>query len=101
VLVVLLAEHIRRSSDRLAEAFYVAADRRVLRQIRQLATVFGPAVDGAVTIPLTQEDIAGLAGTSRVTVNRVLRDEVRRGTLELARNRTVVLDLEALSRRAR
>ena len=54
-----------------------------------------------VVVPLTQEDIAGLAGTSRATVNRVLREEERRGTVELRRSKTVVLELEELSRRAR
>jgi hypothetical protein len=33
-------------------------------------------------------------------VNRVLREEERRGALELARGRVVVLDPEALARRA-
>jgi uncharacterized membrane protein len=50
---------------------------------------------------MTQEDLAGLAGTSRATVNRVLRDEERRGVVELARGRTAILDLKQLRRRAR
>jgi CRP-like cAMP-binding protein len=52
-------------------------------------------------IPLTQEEIAEIAGTSRATVNRVLRDEERRGVIELKRGRTVVLDPEQLTRRGR
>ena len=51
------------------------------------AFVTWPSIYGreseAVVVPLTQEDIAGLAGTSRATVNRVLREEERRGTVEL------------------
>ena len=43
-------------------------------------------------IPLRQEDIAELAGTSRATVNRVLREETRRGTVRLTRGQTTVLD---------
>jgi CRP-like cAMP-binding protein len=54
-----------------------------------------------VVVPLTQEEIASLAGTSRATVNKVLRDEERRGTIELLRGKTVVLDMDALTRRAR
>jgi CRP-like cAMP-binding protein len=52
-------------------------------------------------VPLTQEDLAGLAGTSRATVNRVLREEEERGTVKLGRGRTTVLDADALARRAR
>ena len=54
-----------------------------------------------VTLPLTQEEIAGLAGTSRATVNRVLRQEEGRGTVSLGRGRTVLLDVAALARRRR
>jgi CRP/FNR family transcriptional regulator, cyclic AMP receptor protein len=99
VLVALLAEQLRRSSELLTEAFYVSAERRVLRRLEELAVMFGPAPP--ITVPLSQEDIAGLAGTSRVTVNRVLRREVAKGVLELGRNRTVILDLAALRYRAR
>ena len=49
---------------------------------------------------LTQEDIAGLAGTSRATTNRVLREAAARGDVRLERGRTVVLDVSALRRHA-
>ena len=55
--------------------------------------------DGEVVVPLTQEEIAELAGTSRATVNRVLREAERRGSVELRRGRTAVLDLDQLLRR--
>ena len=87
-------------SDQLIEAHYVSANRRVLRRVRELAELYGGR-SKSVVVPLTQEDIAGLAGTSRATVNRVLREEERRGTVELRRSKTVVLNLDELSRRAR
>lgn len=95
VLSGILAEHLRKLSDQVIEAYYVPADRRVLRRVRELAELYGGA-----DVPLTQEDIAGLAGTSRATVNRVLRDEEKRGTLRLQRGKTTVLEPEALARRA-
>jgi hypothetical protein len=42
-----------------------------------------------------------MAGTSRATVNRVLREEQARGTVELRRGRTLVLDAEEIARRTR
>jgi CRP/FNR family transcriptional regulator, cyclic AMP receptor protein len=42
-----------------------------------------------------------MAGTSQATVNRVLREEQARGTVALRRGRTLVLDSEAIIRRAR
>jgi len=97
VLVHLLAEEVRRLSERLTEAYYEDADTRVRRRLVELAR----AAEGAVTIPLTQEALAEMAGTSRATVNRVLRDEQRRGSIELGRGRTIIRELAELARRAR
>jgi CRP-like cAMP-binding protein len=72
----------------------------VLRRVVELARVYDGAERGA-GLPITQEDLARWAGASRGTVNRVLRKEEERGTLELRRGRTIVLDLEALRKRAR
>jgi CRP-like cAMP-binding protein len=100
ILIGILAERVRVLNERLVEALFVPAETRVLRRLRDLTKLYGDGSDRAV-IPLTQEDIAWLAGTSRATVNRVLRDEERRGTVELGRGRTVVVAAGDLSRRAR
>jgi CRP/FNR family cyclic AMP-dependent transcriptional regulator len=99
VLVRLLSERVAALSERLVEAYTVGAETRVARRVLELANVFGTAPP--ISIPLIQEDIAALAGTSRATVNRVLRDAERRGIVELRRGRTVVLDEDALARLAR
>jgi CRP-like cAMP-binding protein len=100
VLIRFLANEVRVQNERLLEALYVPVERRVLRRLVELARIY-PAVDEQSLIPLTQEVLAELAGTSRATVNRVLNEEERRGTVELKRGKTRVLDLEALARRAR
>ena len=58
-----------------------------------------PATYEDGVVPLTQEDIAAMAGTSRATVNRVVRDEAKRGAVELARGRITILDADELARR--
>ena len=95
VLLRLLAEQLQRSTERLVEAHYVDAETRVRRRLVDLAATY----DGVV--PLTQEDIAAMAGTSRATVNRVLREEARLEAVALARGRTTVLDADGLERRCR
>jgi CRP-like cAMP-binding protein len=100
ILVAVLAASVRRMDELIVEAFYVGAEKRVLRRLRDLAAIYGNGSE-QITVPLTQEDLAGLAGTSRATVNRVLRDEESRGTVTLGRGRTVVIDLDTLTRRAR
>ncbi len=96
VLLRLLAEQLRRSSDRVAEAHYVDAETRVLRRVCELAETYADGI-----VPLTQEDLAAMAGTSRATVNRVLREEQSRETVSLRRGRVTVLDSSALRRRCR
>jgi CRP-like cAMP-binding protein len=99
VIVGILTERLQRLSDQLVEAYYVPADRRVLRRMCELTELYR-AGDGEVVIPLTQEEIAELAGTSRATVNRILREAEQRGSVELRRGRTAVLDLSELTRRS-
>jgi CRP/FNR family transcriptional regulator, cyclic AMP receptor protein len=92
VLTAILAESVRRLSDQVTDAYYLSAERRVLRRLADLAALYG----GCVTLP--QESIAELAGTSRATVNRVLREQERKGTIELGRSRIVIADPEGLAR---
>jgi CRP-like cAMP-binding protein len=91
LLVALLADELRRQNELLLDAFYVPAERRVLRRLLELGS----------PVELTQEELAQIAGTSRATVNRVLRDEEKRGTLTLDRGRTTLTDIETLRKRAR
>ena len=100
VLLRLLAEQLRRASDRIVEAHYVDAETRVRRRVCELAETYGSAA-GQSVVPLTQEDLAAMAGTSRATVNRVLREEEKRGTVALQRGRVTVLDTAELGRRCR
>jgi CRP/FNR family transcriptional regulator, cyclic AMP receptor protein len=99
-LVAVLAEQVKRLSTQLLEALFVDAETRVLRRLLDLAQEYGEGRRGTV-IPLTQEDIAAMAGTTRPTTNRVLRDAEAAGALRTARARTEMLDSSILSRWAR
>jgi CRP/FNR family cyclic AMP-dependent transcriptional regulator len=90
VLAAILAERVQRLSEQMTEAYYLSAEARVLRRLVELADLYGGAV------PLPQEALAELAGTSRATVNRVLREQQERGVLELGRARIVVLARDEL-----
>ena len=100
VLTAILADRLRRVNGHLLEALYTPADTRIRRRLVELAGVYG-AAEGEVLIPLRQEDLASIAGTSRATVNRVLREEEARGTVRLERGRTIVLDRAGLEKRGR
>ncbi len=94
-LVQLLAARVHRLTDRLLEALYLPAEVRLWRRILELSDTYGDVV------PLTQEDLAGLAGTTRATVNRALRREEKLGTIALGRGRVSVVDRDGLARRSR
>ena len=101
-LVNVLAEEVSRLSGLLVESLYVPVDTRVLRRLVALAADYadGGPVAGA-EVPLTQEDLASLAGTSRATVNRVVGEAERAGLVEVRRGRIIVLDPGGLAARAR
>jgi CRP/FNR family transcriptional regulator, cyclic AMP receptor protein len=52
-------------------------------------------------IPLTQEDLATMAGTTRPTVNRILREVEMAGVIRLSRARVEIVDQAGLARTAR
>ncbi|MGQ0624865.1 MAG: Crp/Fnr family transcriptional regulator, partial [Sporichthyaceae bacterium] len=100
-LDVLCAE-VRRLDSLLLEALFAPVETRVIYRLQRLATLYGGDGDHGVPVEigLTQQDLGWLAGTSRATVNRVLRELEEAGTVKLSRNRIHVLDRPALTKRA-
>jgi CRP/FNR family transcriptional regulator, cyclic AMP receptor protein len=103
MLLLGLSAEVRRLANALVEALHVPADKRVLRRLLDSIAIFTRYEgDGeAVTVPLTQDDFAQLAGTTRPTANRVLRAAQDAGSLRLARGRIEILDIAAIRRKAR
>ena len=101
LLVALLAERVDQLSQRLLEALYVGVEIRVLRRLLELVDIYGGGQAGsAPVIPLTQDDLAGLAGASRPTVNQVLQRLAAQGVVTLKRGSIIVTDPLTLARRA-
>jgi CRP-like cAMP-binding protein len=100
LLLELANARIPRLSGQLVEALYVRADKRVLRRLLALAEVHGGCSVGT-TIPVRQDDVAELAGTSRPTVNRALKEAEAGGAIALGRGRITVVDPDRLTALAR
>jgi CRP/FNR family cyclic AMP-dependent transcriptional regulator len=100
LLVESFVLQLRRLSAHLQESLFVSSELRLLRRLVELTELFR-ADDGTATIPLTQADLASMAGTSRPTANQVLREAEADGLVSLSRGRISVLDLESLRSRAR
>jgi CRP-like cAMP-binding protein len=101
ILFAFLSAELRRTNELLVEALYLPVDRRLRRRLLELTRIYGSEQDAEVTIPLTQTELAELAGTSRATANQILRKEEERGAVRLERGRIVTLDPAGLARRAR
>ena len=101
MLVEALATEVRRLAARLVEALYAPVEQRVWQRLAELTAMFERADTTAVTIPLTQDELAQIVGTTRPTVNRVLRAAEEGGVVQLSRGRLQVLQpaaIEALAR---
>ena len=96
ILIRHLATQVRRLSDQVTESLYVSAEKRVLRRLLEVETMWGGGI-----VPLTQEDLATMAGTARPTANRVLQAAAADGLVSLGRAKVEVLDRAGLEKRAR
>ena len=108
-----LARRVQELSAALLEALYEPVERRVMARLVDLARTYGaptgplapsrpgapPAVRRPVVVPITQDDLAGMAGTTRPTTNQVLQRLADEGVLTLGRGRIELRDVAALRRR--
>ncbi|GAB0103282.1 Crp/Fnr family transcriptional regulator [Nocardia sp. JMUB6875] len=100
-LTTSLAAQVRRLSAAVLEALYLPVETRVLRRLADLAARYGDGGGAPTVIQLTQEDLASMAGTTRATANKVLRELEDQGVVRLGRGSLTVLDRARLAKRAR
>lgn len=97
LLVGALDSRLRTTSRHLVDALYLPVETRVFRHLARLGVIY--AARGS--IPLTQDDLATMAGTTRQSLNKVLRRAQEDGLVSLARGRIAVTDPDGVARRAR
>ncbi|HVE68613.1 MAG TPA: Crp/Fnr family transcriptional regulator [Solirubrobacteraceae bacterium] len=102
VLLEMLSRRLR-DADRKRVGF-AGSDTvgRVAARLVELSAAHGePGADGLeITLPLSQEELAGWTGASREAVGKALHQMRALGWIRTQRRRIVVLDLEALRSRA-
>ena len=102
VIIEALVTEVRRLAVQLVDALYIPVEKRIWRRVVDLAGIFAGSDDGAaVSIPLTQEELAQVVGATRPTINRTLKEGEDAGVVRLARGRVEVLDRAAVARLAR
>ena len=101
VVTLALVAEVRRLAGALVDAMYLPAEKRLWRRLCELVAIYDGGLAGTVTIPLTQDEIAELAGLTRPTANRLLREAQDDAAITLARGKVEIRDLPWILRRAR
>jgi CRP-like cAMP-binding protein len=88
-----------QETTQLLEALHTSVPQRVQLRLVDLVDQYGPGEAGPVDIPLTQDDLADLCGTSRSTVNKVLSDLEATGLVSVSRGHVVIPEPDRLRHR--
>ncbi|WP_267241650.1 Crp/Fnr family transcriptional regulator [Streptomyces sp. PR69] len=98
----ILGRRLTDLEQRLSDSVFKSVPQRIATTLLTLAAERRPRVLGArgPQIALTHQQIAALAGTSRETTTKVLRDFAAQDLIRLARGRITVLAPERLKDRA-
>ncbi len=101
LLLQMLSWRLRDADRKRVE--YAASDTigRVAARLVELCEEHGRAVGESIeiTLPLSQDELAGWTGSSREAVGKALHTLRELGWVQTSRRRITVLDLEALRRR--
>jgi CRP-like cAMP-binding protein len=103
-LLASLAAELRRLTTHVEELHFLDITGRLAACLARLATDGGTALpDGEIQLKtsLTQGDLASMVGSTRQSVNKLLRQFTDDGYLRLERDAIVVTDLEGLARASR
>lgn len=101
-LMAALARMIRGLNDEVGNLMFLDHPGRLARKLLELAEAHGQQASGqtiTIELPLTQDDLAAMIGTSRQTVNKLLGVyESQRAVVRGGRS-IAILDPEVLRRR--
>ncbi|MEM8707432.1 MAG: helix-turn-helix domain-containing protein, partial [Actinomycetota bacterium] len=87
---------LRSMDESLADSVFLDVTGRTAKRLLELA-----GDSDEFTLPITQEELAGMVGASRERVNKAIASFVRLGWLEQNERRYVITNREQLSIRSR
>lgn len=92
----LLARRLRVMDEILADSVFLDVTGRTAKRLLELS-------EGAdeFTLPITQEELAGMVGASRERVNKAIASFIRLGWIDQHERRYIILKRDALELRAR
>lgn len=99
-LIDVMGDKIRELQEKLQHLTGHDVNDRLVYLLTQFADKYGQA-DGSevrIELPVTNQELAGLIGTSRETVNRLLNQLKKMRILNTRRSEILILDIDALKR---
>jgi CRP/FNR family transcriptional regulator len=89
-----MSARLRHATEEAEQLASLTVVERLMRRLQQLAGWAGvPVSDGVkIMLPLTQQELAALVGTSRESVNRALVQLRRRGKVRMQDGWLILLD---------
>jgi CRP-like cAMP-binding protein len=102
MLLRMLTARLRDADEKRIEFAAYDSVGRVARRLVEMADRFGDQQDDGllITLPLSQEELAGWTGSSREAVSKALQALRARGLIDTKRRAVTILDLPGLERRA-
>jgi len=95
-VVALLASRIRNTDEALADSVFLDVTGRTAKRLLELSGELDE-----FSLPVTQEELAGMVGASRERVNKAIASFIRLGWIEQSDRRYRITNREQLERRAR
>jgi len=98
----LLTRRLRSVNQMLGDMAFLSVPARLAKQLLELSSTYagGASQQGAVEVPIGQDELARLVGASRETISRALNSYRRLGILTTSHRRITITNREALERMA-
>jgi CRP-like cAMP-binding protein len=96
LLLRLLCQRLRRTDQQVQEAMFGRLEGRIAMALVRLAQDAPSAASNSVALRITQQELAGMVGAARESVNKQLHVWQKEGVLRLGKRLIEIDDLDAL-----
>ena len=96
LLLKLLCQRLRQTDQQFEEAMFGRLEGRLAMALVRLANSAPPTGKGGVALRVTQQDLAGMVGAARESVNKQLHVWQNAGVLRLGKRLIEITDVTAL-----
>jgi CRP/FNR family cyclic AMP-dependent transcriptional regulator len=96
LLLRLLSQRLRQTDQQFEEVMFGRLDSRIAMTLVRLAHATSSRDDGVVALHITQQELAGMVGAARESVNKQLQVWQKEGALKLGNRLIEIADIEML-----